>query len=264
MTAPTSATLVWTPEGAPISYTMGFDVVTNEAPAFDSQVTEHPVETGPNVVDNVRVALNKVVLQVFVSNEPISEHPTWGQTGGVMTPGAAYIPGSGAAPNVPTFTTYPQWVTLPIGVPLVNTLFAHSEDRPLIMPPGLPPSLGSVIQPTTLQFPLEFDAVQLTHDMLLVLRKNSQLIDVHGSKAIYANMVIEHFDMARSADTGSGAQFTIAFKEIRQVSTQIVNAPVPTKPSARTPVSKGKLGTLVLPEITIAPSTSLVKQWLGH
>jgi len=52
-------------------------------------------------------------------------------------------------------------------------------------------------------------------------------------------MVIEDFSYTREEGDGTGATITLGLKEVRLVQTQVTTAPLPSMPSARTPVKKG-------------------------
>ena len=231
------AYLAW-PPGAETTY-LYFDVVVTESAELGTQITEHVVEQGPDVTDNVRVALNKITLEVFVTNEPLIEDPQWG-SGTTQAYGTLNTYGT-AQPNPKPYPelTAQSWFTLPIGVPIINALAAHEEDVTFTPQVGLDPTRGGALNPILLQFSGQFDAVSKTQDALDKLRKGATLLTVYGSKAIYENMVIESFAPVRNEETGTGGSFTIQLKEIRQVSTSIVTAPNTSVPRAQTGGSKG-------------------------
>ena len=64
------AYLQWT-DTSGSSNLITFAVVTAEDWDEGAQVTEHPVEQGPDVADHIRVELPKCRLRVFATNEPI-------------------------------------------------------------------------------------------------------------------------------------------------------------------------------------------------
>ncbi len=247
------AYLLWAPEGTntltdTLSSFLSFDVVTTENPAFPAQVAEHVVEHGADVSDNVRVGCLTLTLEVFVTNEPIDSLPQWGSgsvgnSGPITTPDTQQPPLTPPGPSL----SVPIWFSLPVGIPLVGPLTSalglNDQTTTIQATAGMPPTHGVTMNPRVLQFGSSFDAVQLTHDQLDTLRQSAQLIEVVGSKGTYDNMVIEHFEMLRNAETGSGAIFTIQFKEIRIVQSQTVNAPQPTKPRAKPKQSKGSQST---------------------
>ena len=223
-----------------------FDVVLTESPSFPTEITEHVVEDGADITDHVRVGLKSVALEVFVTNEPLNNLPQFGVDYSTSSSGPFSIPSPSGQPLLipgQPLLQGKEWVTLPLGVPIIGALYAH-EGPTLIAPDvGLGPSAPVQVNPNILTFPTQFDAVQGTHDLLDKLRTDVQLISIYGTKAIYDNMVIEHFSMTRSSETGSGATFSIQLKEIRKVASAIVTLPTPAKPRGSPPIAKGSQST---------------------
>jgi len=244
------AFLLWTETGAATSSILSFDIVETENPQFPTTITEHVVEEGADVSDNVRVGLRQITLEVFVSNEPIFQGNQFGT--GQLSSMPLVTPDADGQPIPPpggTALTYQQWFQFPIGLPVVGALLSgivnagNGITQVEVANIGLDPTLGKDVSAKVIQFPTAFDAVQKTHDQLLKLRDNKQVLSVYGTKATYDSMVIEHFDMSRTSDEGTGAKFTIALKEIRFVSTSIVAAPKPTAVRGNTTKSKGSQST---------------------
>lgn len=222
---------------------LAFDVVVTEQPSFPTSITEHVVEKGADVADNIRVGLKSLTLEVFVSNEPINQANQW--MTGAQSPAEFDVsdtPQDRKSAFGPILTNK-TWFTLPIGVPIVNMLVAHEQDIPFKPNVGLDPTQGFTVKPQVLQFDDFTDAVQKTHDYLDLLRSGPSLVTVYGTKGTYDNMAIESFSMTRNADTGTGATFTIQLKEIRIVTTKTVNAPKPTAARGNTPKAKGGQAT---------------------
>lgn len=86
----------------------------------------------------------------------------------------------------------------------------------------------------------DFAAVMI--NTLLGLQQKAQLFTVVGSKQTQASMVLEAMPYHRGdvTETGTGAIIELHFKQIRQVSTQVVTAPLAAVPSAQTPIKKGQ------------------------
>jgi hypothetical protein len=75
-----SAYLSWTPTGGALQVLV-FDAVVTEGWELNAEVTEHPVEVGPDIADHVRVKLALCTLEVFVSNEPVGPNLSTGRVG---------------------------------------------------------------------------------------------------------------------------------------------------------------------------------------
>lgn len=233
------AYLIWTVPGGS-TYTLAFDIVESENPAFPTTITDHVVEQGADVSDNIRVGLQTVTLEVFVSNEPIIEQGQWLQ--GQLTPATQSVSPPNQPPVNPAlqFLDVKTWFTIPIiSIPIISALAAHEQDSTVAYNAGLPPTPGQLVSVNVLQFNNQINAVAQTHDALAYLQDNFQLVTVMGTEGTYDNMAVEHFEMTRTSDEGSGAKFTIQLKEIRQVSSVIVAAPKPSVPRGNTPTKKG-------------------------
>ena len=77
MTAPqifTPAFLSWT-DDANVPQNLYFDLAFSYGAEHSSEVTTHPVESGANIADHVRVKPLQIKLEVFVSNSPIADLP---------------------------------------------------------------------------------------------------------------------------------------------------------------------------------------------
>lgn len=256
-----------------------FDVVESEEWNLDTTVTEHPVEKGPDIADNVRISLARVTLVVFASNEPIFEnnYETAQLQSYPISIDAASQP---AKPN--DTLTAKEWDALIAERSAVTSLTAgvggviggaaggavgalagsvvgglllapHEVDVDFSPGNGLEPTPGQTFNPQTFQFQQGGDYVAKTWAKLKYLKGDPalgslpQLITVIGTKDAADNMVIETLTPYRDADTGTGARFTIGLKQIRTVSTVTVTAPAPTKPSAKQIVSKGTQNPKDLP-----------------
>src|ERR1019366_3122042 len=184
-----------------------FDAIYSEEHNQSSMVTDHPVEQGTNITDNVRPLPAKVTLEVFVSNTPVnSPHavrtslplaplPQPGQ-GGFLVGGTSAVIGAAA-----------QGILSAIG-------------------------FGKVVNTTALtdQFYGETDFAKQAYDTLLQLQAQAVLLTVYTPKEEYTNMLLESVKMHRNPGVGTGANFTLEFREIVIVSSSIVAAPLPTIP----------------------------------
>lgn len=254
--------------------TLKFDVVTDESWNGTNTVTEHPVETGADIADNVRVGLSKCQLTVFVTNEPFRPNSFTDTSPSIVTiniaslaqsssvtVGGVTVSSQGQAPVNPTLTlTAKQWDnglglrTILQGVGalagglagdvaggVLGTLIdpPHAVDVPFVPGIGRDPTPGQTFGANLITVATPDDYVKRMYSLLETIRQSAQLVTVVGSKNYKENMVIASVDMDRSAETGTGAEFTIALQEIRFVTTQTVNAPKPTIARGAAPVKKG-------------------------
>lgn len=96
------------------------------------------------------------------------------------------------------------------------------------------------IKADVLSFSSDFNSVAEILAVLRQLQEDAQLVTVVTSELDYENMIVQHFELGRTADTGTGATITIEFKQLRIVEAKIVNVPAPTEVRGAKPVSKGR------------------------
>lgn len=193
-----------------------FDVVIAEHHERSTEVTDHSVEQGTAVVDHVRPNPDRLNLEVFVSNTPIRPNANDGQ----VLPLVLDLdpPGQGG------FFTGGSSALLERGLQAV----------------GLAKGFPTQVTANVLQFSEDTDYVQNTYNILTQLRDTATLLAIPTPRQTYFNMVIEKISMERDRQTGTSATFSIDFRQIRIVSSSIVDAPLPSIPRAVPNIDKGK------------------------
>lgn len=290
----TGAYFVWQPvddNGNPVgqAQSLKFDVVESEEWDLGTTVTEHPVEQGPDIADNVRISLARVTLTVFATNEPIFEN---NYETAQLLPQSITLDPPDQPPKPSDQIVAKEWEALIAERSAVTGLTAgvgnaiggvaggvigavagsvigglilapHEVDVPFDPSSGLEPTPGAQFQAQAYQFVTGGDYVAQTWAKLKFLKGDPslgslpQLITVIGTKDAADNMVIETLQPSRNADTGTGARIIIGLKQIRTVSTVTVTAPAPTKPAAKPIVSKGTQNTK---DVSPKVSSSWLKQ----
>lgn len=180
-----------------------FDGVESETHPDVSMVTEHPVETGTNIIDHVRSEPAIVSLQVLVSNTPIRslgaietqsyERPAVerdfdGTPGGLWAAGEALF--GSPAPIVIQAYTMPD------------------EDR-----------------------------IEVYQQTLNEIRLAAELVAVVTMSRVYYDCLLIRSELSRT-QFGAGS-FALDFRRINVVATQSVAAPQPVEPRGAAKVSKG-------------------------
>lgn len=208
-----SAYLTW---GDPINDppaalgTMTFDAVLSEEHDRSAVVTDHPVEQGTNIVDNVRPLPDELTLEVFISNSPI------------------------ASPDAPLSP-----VTLDLPMPGQGSFLAGGTGAIVssLIYPSIPgPTIGASVQ----AFAGETDYVRQAYETLTTLQSTATLLSVITPRAQYTNMILRSVRMHRDAGTGTSANFTLDLREVVIVYSGIVAAPLPSIPRAAPPAAAGK------------------------
>lgn len=214
-----------------------FDAVLSEEHEHSATVTDHPVEIGVNIVDHVRPDPDRVTLEVFVSNTPV-------------------------------YSDDSEMAALTLDVPqpsqdagflsILNGGTSGLIDKGL-QKLGLLKGLPAQISPIVMQFAGDTDYVENTLKTLDNLRLSATILNVHTPRHFYSNMVMESNEMRRDAGTGTGANFTLRFRQIRAVFSSVVDAPSPSIVTATPNLDKGKKDT------TPAPTKrEAVDKWIGN
>lgn len=204
-----------------------FDCVLSETVTRDADITEFPVEVGANISDHYRLKLTSVKLEVFVSQEPITEdplvHPEGGGFWGAQALDFAAHPYPKAKLDV---ATVGKAIVNPVGSLVSAISGALSGD----------PRKATM---ETLQF-AAFDSLESLLGALDSVREAASLVDIHTKSQLYDGFAIGEVVTSRDKDTGTGTKVSIAFHRILQVQTGTVAAPpAPKKAKDKPPVNKG-------------------------
>lgn len=191
-----------------------FDAILSEDHERTAVVTDHAVEKGSNIVDHVRPLPDRLSLEAFVSNSPITSADSQ------LLPLTLDLPQPGQAGFLAGGT----------GALLSKGLQAIGLQK------GYPSSITAQV----MQFSGETDYVRATYEQLTFLRDTATLLEVVTPQASYPNMVLERIGLHRDAQTGTSGTFSLEFRQIRVVSSKITDAPQPSIPRNAPSLSKGK------------------------
>lgn len=197
------------------SLIIGFDLVESEGHSFTSEVTEHPVEQGSNLVDHIRQNPQQLTLKVAMTNTPIEDL------------------GRGSIEVLEL--TIPQYH--PPLLPTPGSLFnaAQSGITNLITGGAKP------LRIQTLTFPEPFDRIKEVYNQLLELWTVSATMSVVTSLRTYEAMAFEDVSLPR--EEKGKASITLQFKQIRTVTTASVSAPKPAEKRGMPKQAKGSQST---------------------
>lgn len=101
----TPAFLSWT-DDANTAQSLYFDLAFSYGAEHSSEVTTHPVESGANIADHVRVKPLQIKLEVFVSNSPIADLPDGSRNGKVVSTTLSYPTALAASYGPKTLNSY--------------------------------------------------------------------------------------------------------------------------------------------------------------
>ena len=265
------AYLTWLdPAGLPQEFVC---FVKSEDYDFGADVTEHPVETGSNITDNVRVKLREAKIFFFETNAPIDSN-NWA----TLLPQMSILVVPSAPPSPPQFPLeFNAWDNLItekalgasalgaignlggagggavgtiLGEAVGSALVGAGIPVPIVVPPPSP-TLGGA--PLT-QYQSQAlglvqtkgtgpDFVAATINLLQQLLTEVQVVTLNAPKLTITSMVINSIHVHRDGETGDAAEIEVGLKEIRFVSTTSVPAPAPTVIRTTPEVNKGEKGS---------------------
>ena len=197
-----------------------FDAILSEDHSRTTLVTEHPVEQGTAIVDHVRPNPDELTLECFVTNTPVYS------TDAQLLPLTLDIPQPGQDSGLLSFLNGGTSALLDKGLQLIGLQRAYPQQ----------------LTANVMQFEGDTDYVQNCFNTLTRLRNTATLLSISTPRQFYSNMILVNVRMRRSKDQGgsSGATFTLDFRQIRIVTSAIVDAPAPSIPRSTPTVDKGK------------------------
>jgi hypothetical protein len=197
-----------------------FDAILSEEHTRTTLITEHSVEQGTAVVDHVRPNPDELTLEAFVSNTPVYS------TDSQLLPLTLDIPQPGQDSGLLSFLNGGTSSFIDKGLQILG------------LQRGYPTQLTANVE----QFDGDHDYVQNCFDTLTRLRNTATLLSISTPRQFYTSMVLVNVRMRRSKDQGgsSGAIFTLDFRQIRIVTSKIVDAPTPSIPRANPIKAVGK------------------------
>jgi hypothetical protein len=190
-----------------------FDVDTQETHELANIITEHPVEKGADISDNIQPQLDQFTIEGYVSDAPTFSNP------GIV--------------DVATFS----------GVEL--QISAHPLPQQFTAAAAVG-ALGNLVfggggNPTATM--MTFDELpsrkKALYDLLRDVRDNARVCRVITAMHEYEDMVLQSLTSTRTPEAGSGAVFSVVMKQIRFVTSDVTVAPEPTEKLGAAPVSVG-------------------------
>jgi effector-binding domain-containing protein len=182
------------------------DASLNENHVASAEVTQHQVETGPNIVDYIRPIPRKLTISGIATNTPIG------------TSVAASVVSARQAAGISTVSETDQQ--------------AGQLQKNQITIGGQPVSYSA------LTFSTEFDRVRAVYGSLVKAALAGALFRVVTALTVYQSpqgtsgpfggriMAITNFAVPQSAASGGSIRFAIDFMEVRLVDTQATSIPV--------------------------------------
>ena len=248
--------LYWVAKANGALRTVNFDVVSAETHEGTMKLTEHPVESGSDITDNVRAEPRKLSIEGYVSNKPLLSNlgvnPLNTRDSTLLTfQGVPLKIPKNDRPKIPTSRTLDipkKQGGAPIFTPGGLTSAVTGAIGSLINgpPPNKATGLGPLIQgdPPTKAFALtpsgDFpNRALVVYELLEEGRIESALIRVVTAFGTIEDMIIVKNALPRTPEDGNGAKFQLDLQQIRIVQSETVQAPKPAEDRAKKEVAKG-------------------------
>lgn len=240
--------------------TIWIDVSISEKHQLSAEVTDHPVEDGSNITDNVRPQPRSVQIEGLVSNHP-TELPLSHVGGTRASEDAGFIdvttvPGVRLPPLsqeiqgeptslgfIPGFSQAQAIVgivpgALGLDVTLPRRRFAaeyHREDR----------EGRTFYAVNALAFSAEFDRVGAVYQALVQLIAEPAPVRLVTGLDLYDDVVLSDLSFERSSEVGRDAlRFQATCRVLRIVNAQVVRVPEPLEQRGNPGQSRGKQATV--------------------
>jgi hypothetical protein len=221
-----------TSTGIPIPLAV-LDAVMEEVPEYSADVTQHPVEAGPEVSDHIQLKNPTLRLTGTISNTPLDLSVS---IGNLLSGGIAAITSSQARSN------------------LLNTGLSQAAG---IVGAKL---MGSSANPLAAGLAGAADAMART--ILLNAYEARNPFDVVTKRQTYKNMVIEKLSYPRDNKTGFQLIFQIDLVQVRIVSPFSVQINTVSESVATSATGKTDMGNQATKQVSDQTSSAVNGSWL--
>jgi hypothetical protein len=221
------------------------DIYETETHNMTNEITEFPVEAGPDVSDNIRPTPRTLVLEGYVSDSPSPFNNMAGKYGGSFQLKDLQLPGK------PTYQQKTVKLDLP-GKPINYNLgsVATAGFGALKGALGLGPSDEVQVFQRVPDKAQEGKAVVWTWDhweshaaeafrLLKKAWETKALVQCITDLETYDSMAVESVVVPRKSEDGAGAPFSVSLKHVLVRSAKSVDAPKPAEPIAQKVKSLG-------------------------
>jgi Dit-like tail protein len=213
--------IVWFDDSGAVVSAM-FDVDEQETHDLQNVITEHPVETGADISDNVRPQLEKFTVEGYVTDTPFFSDP------GVVD-GSSFVTLELQIPDYPLQIS--EAGLIGAGIDAVGSALFGKPPKPKATFMKLDRSTDSLSRK------------KLIYDALNDARKNARLCRVITTLHEYTDMVIEQITVTRAPADGNGAVFSVSLKQVQFVTSDLVDAPEPAEISGQVKNATGSKNT---------------------
>lgn len=193
-----------------------FDATIRENHGTSAEATEHPVEQGAPVSDNVREERDRLSVEVHVTNTPVVSPNVDGANGEVR--------------QLQVTSTGKSFTRLANAKRNGEVEQAQREDN------------TRTLQAMVLQFANSFDRCSATYNLLTGLCKNGIELTIVTSLRQYDSMVIVDITAPRDAPSRHSIKFQMELVEMRFANSETVDSPEPLETRAERSRRRGAQG----------------------
>jgi hypothetical protein len=239
--------------------TIWIDVSVSETHSLSAEVSEHPVETGPDVTDNIRPTPRTIRIDGLVTNYPIEEPLSHIGSARASRAGYQISAAPGNLPRVPPYTVEIEGEPTSYGLNRIPGFgqalaLASNLTGALGLPTQLPRRKYAAEQinvdgrasrgwqVSALTFTEDFDRVRAVYDALCQIVDAAQPVQLVTGLEVYDTVALSDLSFERSGEIGRNTlKFSASCKVMRTVAAQTV--PVPAEERGKPAASRGKQTT---------------------
>ena len=250
--------ILWT-RGDPSAGNVEFVAVTVDATITEqhsstSLITDHVVESGVNIVDHVRPEADRLSVEVFVTNTPVTSPGVDDANGAVK--GAQIIPGigplsqlqrgvQGHLSEVPGFVKTGVALTGPVGGVVASALGGFPVH--VSVDPAQWLASGTSGSASLLQFTRPFDRVKAVYDQLRELMTLATPLTLVTGIRTYEDMILTSITAPRDAANSNAMTMSLEFIQVRLVGSEVINEPEPLEVRAAKKKPDGRVDPPPIP-----------------
>lgn len=209
------------------------DAVMEEEPNFVAEVTQHPVESGPEVSDHVQLKNPTLRLKGTISNNPIDLQTS---IGNLLSGGIDSITSSQFRANILN-------TGLQQGAGIAGAALLSGSANPLTE--GLAGAADAIAR-----------------SILLDVYEQRTPFDVITKRQRYESMVVERLSFPRDASTGRQLVFEIEMIRLRIVSPLTITLDSVSEDVVTSATDKANLGAQTTKQVSDQTTASVNKSWL--
>lgn len=239
--------------------TVWIDVSVSETHSLSAEVSEHPVEVGQDVTDNIRPTPRTIRIEGLVTNYPIEEPLSHIGSARATKAGYAINAAPGTLPRVPPSSIQIEGEPTTYGLDRIpgfgqGLALASALTGAIGLPTQLPRRQYAAEQTNVdtrafttwqvqaLTFTEDFDRVRAVYDALCQIVDAAQPVQLVTGLEVYDTVALSDLSFERSGDVGRNTlKFSASCKVLRTVAAETV--PVPKEQRGNPASSRGKQTT---------------------